>query len=166
MKERLYYILMNILEKLEQSVNVERITNNEIDTLFGSASGTGTDAQDYVVEHYNSATEGYTKWASGKCEVWKRFNKSLSATVAWSGGVYYGAYTDNSITYTMTGFTGFIEPPSAQITIRSTNGNFFGLTGQYNEGSTTSYGSYYVYSVGSQSNVPSTIQLYAVGRWK
>ena len=121
---------------------------------------------DYVVEQYNGTDEGYTKWESGKCEVWKRFNKSLSATLAWAGGVYYGTYTDNSITYTMTGFTGFIEQPSAQITIRSANGNIFGLTGQNNNGSTTSYGAYYVYGIGSQSNVASTIQLYAVGKWK
>lgn len=124
---------------------------------------------DYVEESYITATEGYTKWASGKCEVWKRIYKNLSATLAWSGGIYYGTFTDNSITYTMTGFTGFIEPPSAQVSLRSASGNIFTIVGYHYAGGadpTTNYGTYYAFAVGSQSSVASTIQLYAVGKWK
>ena len=165
----LFTVLRNIYLKIQKNINVERITNTEIDDAFGGAAGTGTDAQDYVVEHYISSTEGYTKWASGKCEVWKRIYKNISSTTLWVAPIYYGGIVDNSITYTMNGFDGFIEPPNAQITLRSQSGNIFGLTGHhYANGAdpTTNYGTYYVYSVGSQSNVPCTIQLYAIGRWK
>lgn len=124
---------------------------------------------DYVVEVYNGTNEGYTKWESGKCEIWKRIYKNINSTAAWSGGIYFGTYTDNSITYTMNGFTGFIEHPSAQVTIRSTSGNIFSTVGyHYANGAdpTTSYGTYYVYSVGSVTNCGCTFQLYAVGKWK
>lgn len=92
MKERLYYILMNILEKLEQSINVERITDNEIDTLFGSASGTGTDAQDYVVEHGVDGIWYYEKWASGKATLFANLYEKVGTWTAW-GSVYETALT-------------------------------------------------------------------------
>lgn len=109
MKERLYYILMNILEKLEQSINVERITDNEIDTLFGSASGTGTDAQDYVVEHAIgvNASDGtrwnYIKWASGALEMWGyRSNVSATNYVTVVSGQWWGYHIDVKFPFELT----------------------------------------------------------------
>ena len=121
---------------------------------------------DYVVEFYqDGGKEGYTKWESGKCEVWRRISKKLTATTLWNG-VYYGVYSDNSITYTMTGFTGFVGYPNVQIYLQAVNGNMFALVGDYNTYSTTGLGTYYVFSGASSSNVDATINIYAVGRWK
>lgn len=121
---------------------------------------------DYVMEYYqDGGKEGYAKWASGKMEVWKRISKQLTATISW-GGVYYGHYSDNSITYTMTGFSGFVGYPNVQITIQCVNGNIMALVGDYSTYTTTGIGEYYVYSAASKSNVDATINVYAIGRWE
>lgn len=162
----IYNLFKNLIKKVEQSTVVEAITNHEIDSLFGTAAGTGTDAQDYVVEHYQEGvTQGYTKWASGKCEVWKRITKTLNATIQWNS-LYYGVYTDNSITYTMPGFTGFVGYPMVQLSLQCTNGNLIGIIGDYSSYTTTGIGNYYVYSAGNTTNMTATINVYAVGRWK
>lgn len=162
----LFTVLRNIYLKIQNNINVERITNSEIDDAFGEAAGTGTDAQDYVVEHYQSETEGYTKWASGKCEIWKRITKQLSSTTQWVAPIYYGVYTDNSITYTMNGFNGFVNYPVVQLSLQAVNGNLIGIIGDYSSYTKTGIGNYYVYSVSSQSNINATINVYAVGAWK
>lgn len=159
-------ILKNIIAKQGTATEFDPITDAEIDEMFGTAAGTGTNAQDYVIEHYqNGGTEGYTKWASGKCEVWKRIRKKLSSTIQWTS-MYYGKYSDNSITYTMTGFTGFVGYPMVQLTLQCVSGNIMALVGDYSTYSSTGIGTYYVYSADSRQNVDSTINVYAVGRWK
>lgn len=138
MKERLYYILLNIIRKLEQSINVERITNNEIDTLFGSASGTGTNAQDYVVEHVIgvNSSDGtrwnYIKWSSGTLEMWGyRSNVSVTNYSTVISGQWWGYYIDIQFPFTLT------EPPivlaqmqvDAQFTITTVEDNSTTTTG-------------------------------------
>ena len=97
---------MNILEKLEQSINVERITDNEIDTLFGSASGTGTNAQDYVVEHGTSGIWEYRKWASGVSECWGIQRHTVTGWGAW-GSIYEGTPAIPQIDYPTGLFTSY-----------------------------------------------------------
>ena len=110
---KLTYLLKNIIHKIDQSINVEEITNPEIDALFGSASGTGTDAQDYIVEHAVSypASDGtlwtYFKYASGLVTMWgykSVANHTPYNTVAFSSTVNgYGHQESLQYPFTLTG---------------------------------------------------------------
>lgn len=151
---KLFTILLNIAKRIKTAFS--RLTTLET---------WQSDTADYVVECYNGTNEGYTKWSSGKCEIWKRITKSLSATVSW-GSIRYGTYTDGSITYTMTGFTGFTSNPVVHISVQAASGNIIGLVGDNSTQSTTGIGTYYVYSPTSQSNINCTINVRAVGKWK
>ena len=64
----LFTVLRNIYLKIKKNINVERITNSEIDDAFGGAAGTTIKAQDYVIEYGTSGNWHYRKWASGKAE--------------------------------------------------------------------------------------------------
>ena len=151
---KLFTILRNIANGIKASF-----------TRLTSLETWQSDTADYIVECYNGTNEGYTKWASGKCEIWKRITKSLSATVTWSS-IKYGTYTDGSITYTMTGFTGFISNPTVFLSVQAASGNIIGIVGDNGTQSTTGIGTYYVYSPVSQSNINCTINVRAIGRWK
>ena len=52
------------------SIDHRRITEAEIDEMFGIASGTGSSSQDYVVEYGTNGIWTYRKWASGIAECW------------------------------------------------------------------------------------------------
>lgn len=157
---RIYTIFKNIIKKIKANVNVERITEEQIDDMFGSASGTGTNAQDYVIEHVNNPSSGYTKWASGKLEVWKRVSPCVvNITSPMSGGMYYG--TISAIEYPIT----FSTYPTVNITAQVTGG-YGWLIPTYDNYSTSNTGTLYVYYVESKSNVNTTINIYAVGKWK
>ena len=87
--------------------DVTRITEAEIDEMFGSASGTGTNAQDYVIEHGESGIWKYEKWASGKAVVWGVYSATFSnyntlPNVGW--GAYFrtgesGTYYDSQLVF-------------------------------------------------------------------
>ena len=122
--------------------------------------------RDYVVESYYTQDARYVKWESGKCEIWKRISKTLNATTKW-GSMYYGAYYGTEpITYTMTGFDGFLDYPIVQVMMQSNGGNLFGFTGDQASYTKTGIGNYYVYSADSRQNVYTTFNVYAVGKWK
>lgn len=102
---KLTTILQNIIKKIEHSVNVENITNSEIDGLFGSASGTGTDAQDYVVEHGTSGIWTYRKWASGIAECWGTTTFSGTANQSWGSYIKYATVPSVNYPFTFVAIT-------------------------------------------------------------
>lgn len=155
----IYNLLKNMAKKIEQSAIVEAITNSEIDEMFGTAAGTSTNAQDYVVEHNQTGAQGYTKWASGKMEVWKRQTTTVNITSAMSGGLYYG--TISAISYPVA----FIDYPVVNITAQ-VKGGFGWLIPKYDDYAVSNTGTLYIYYVASQPNVSVTINIHAVGRWK
>ena len=165
MKERLYYILMNILEKLETSINVERITDNEIDTLFGSASGTGTDAQDYVVEHGTAtASDGsywiYRKWNSGIAECWgrKKETKSQYDTMGSSYGMWWEYWSDVYYPFS------FTETPIAFSS--SDIGSAFTLNTLLDNGIYTDRVRVYSAVHNTSGSLDFDSRLYVIGKWK
>ena len=106
-------LLKNIIHKIDQNVNVELITDPEIDTLFGTAAGTSTDAQDYIVEHAVSQTASdgtqwtYFKYASGVVDMWgykKVQNVTSYTTFSFGNNINaYGRYVDMYYPFTLTG---------------------------------------------------------------
>ena len=115
--------------------------------------------KDYVVEQSNGATKGYTKWNSGKLEVWERVNKTIAVTSAMSGNLKYG--TLGTVTYQVP----FVDYPILSATLQTQNG-YGWLVPTYDNYSKTSTGTMYIYHSASQSSVKCTINIYAVGRWK
>lgn len=167
---KIFDVLKNAVKKIDNNVSVENITNREIDTLFGSASGTGTNAQDYVVEHGSETvttsityTWYYRKWASGISECWLRYAGTSNITTAWSNGAYYSgmnrfAYPSGS----------FIEPPVCNITCDSSSNSIWTMYwgGSGNAGTKDSTPGFAAMRFGSQTSASVIIQIYAVGRWK
>ena len=168
---RIFDVLKNAVKKIDNNINVENITNREIDTLFGSASGTGTNAQDYVVEHGSETvttsityTWNYRKWASGVSECWLIFNGTTNVSTQWgSSGLYYSgmnrfAYPSNS----------FIEPPVCNITMDGTNNSLWVMYwgGGGAQGTKDTTPGFAAIRVGALSSMPVIIHIYAIGRWK
>lgn len=114
--------------------------------------------QDYVIETQNNQNDGYTKWASGKLECWKRVSSSVNITSAW-GSFYYGSVS--SISYPVS----FLYNPTVNITAQVANGGGW-LVPNYDNYSTSGTGTLYFYRPTSQSNTSVTINIYCVGRWK
>lgn len=156
--KKLSTILHNLADKIDTSVNIERITNNEIDTLFGAAGGTGTDAQDYVVEHGTSGVWKYRKWASGVSECWAIYGETLTSyAVPWQGASAF--YT--SVTFP-TGL--FVATPNmttdfiCDSVLAISCGGLHSLTAT----GTNLYG----ISIGATGSQPCTWNIRVVGRWK
>ena len=114
---KLTYLLKNIIHKIDQAVNVEEITNPEIDYLFGTASGTGTNAQDGT---------NYIKYASGRLVCWGSVFGSDSGFYIPSGS----QYADTTITFPISfvdtnyilqfgGFTGTTAIGNVGVPVRS-----------------------------------------------
>lgn len=111
--KKLTTILRNLADKIDSSVNIDRITNNEIDALFGEASGTGTNSQDYVVEHgvsvfaSDNTSWTYFKYASGVVDMWgykSVASSSAYSTMTFGNNIYaYGHQTDMMYPFVLTG---------------------------------------------------------------
>ncbi len=115
---RIYTIFKNIIKKIQASVNVERITESEIDTIFGSSSGTSTNAQDYVVEHGTSGIWTYRKWASGIAECWGTQRHTITS---WSG---WGNLFEGKPIFTTNYPSGlFLSPPTINMVADGTPSN-------------------------------------------
>lgn len=151
-------ILKNIIAKQGTATEFDPITDAEIDEMFGTAAGTGTDAQDYVIEYVNNQNDGYTKWASGKLECWKRVSTSVDITSSW-GSLYYGSVS--SISYPVA----FMYNPTVNITAQVANGGGW-LVPNYDNYSASGTGTLYFYRPTSQSNTAVTINISCIGRWK
>lgn len=158
---KLSTLLRNLADKIDTSVNMERITNSEIDAMFGSASGTGTNAQDYVVEHSISTnsdggSQGWTKWASGKMECWVNVIRATNPTTTW-GNLKYGNVS--TISYGQT----FVDNPMVNVVIR--NGSLWLLCAYPNK---TETGTMYACCAGNVTvgSTSSWVSVYAIGRWK
>lgn len=121
-------------------------------------SGTITPA-DYVVEAANNQNDGYTKWNSGKLEVWKRSTVTVNVTSSMAGGLYYG--TISAITYPQT----FTTYPIVSITGQVQYG-YGWLIPSYDNYAVGNTGTLYIYYTASKSNVSVTVNIYAVGKWK
>lgn len=130
-------------------------TIKALNTAPSGESGTG--GVDYVVEYVNNENNGYTKWASGKMECWKRVPTSCTVSTGW-GSSYYG--TIASITYPVT----FISYPIVNITAQVAGGGM--VAPEWSNYSTSSTGSIYIVRPASGSNINVTINIYCVGRWK
>lgn len=87
-------ILKNIIAKQGTATEFDPITDEEIDEMFGTAAGTGTDAQDYVIEHGTDGIWTYRKWASGIAECWGINTVTSVITTQW-GSIYQT--TNNNI---------------------------------------------------------------------
>ena len=145
--------------------DVSRITENEIDEMFGSASGTGTDAQDYVVEHrITTASDGstwiYKKWASGIAECWGRkvYNINQYSTFGTSNGMWWAYQVD--IYYPFT----FIEKPL--IFPDSTVSTAFTITTIVESTTTTEKVTVFSAVHNTSGYLDNFIRVYAVGKWK
>lgn len=115
---------------------------------------------DYIVEqNAGDANGGYTKWNSGKLEVWKRIYVSVNITNPMFGGLYYG--TIPAISYPVS----FSAYPTVDLTAQIESG-FGWLIPTYDNYALSDTGTLYVYYVSSKSNVSVTINVRAVGRWK
>ena len=122
-----------------------------------SYSNTGVD---YIVEqNVGDETGGYTKWNSGKLEIWKRVTVNVNVTSGMSGGFYYG--TISAISYPVE----FSHYPAVNITAQVQYG-YGWLVPSYDNYSTSNTGTLYIYYVASKSNVAVTLNVSAVGRWK
>lgn len=171
---RIYTIFKNIIKKIQANVNVERITEEQIDDIFGSASGTGTNAQDYVVEHgasvsSDNVTWKYEKWASGKaiCRCQKTF--TLDITTRWGSGVplyYSGGSTSN---YVWADYPSglFNNTPRSFTDIRYAGASCFLMTvGSSEVGSKDRSPSYHAVRASSLSGVNVVVAFLAIGTWK
>lgn len=114
--------------------------------------------QDYVIETQNNQNDGYTKWASGKLECWKRVSAYVDITSTW-GSFYYGSVS--SISYPVT----FLNNPTVNITAQVNNGGGW-LVPDYGNYSASGTGTLYFYRPSSQKNTAVTINIYCIGRWK
>lgn len=114
---------------------------------------------DYVVEYQANQGDGYTKWASGKMECWKRVNVSANITNGMSGNLYYG--TISAISYPQT----FLYYPTVTITAQVANG-YGWMVPAYDNYAVGNTGTLYVYYSASKSNVSITANVYATGQWK
>ncbi len=99
----LYTMLKNIVAKQGTATEFDPITDAEIDEMFGTAAGTGTNAQDYVIEH-GTSTVGttawtYRKWASGLVECWGDKSVSITINQKW-GSLYYGEVSASTYPFT------------------------------------------------------------------
>ena len=156
---KLSTLLRNLADKIDTSVNMERITNSEIDEMFGTASGTGTDAQDYVVEHGVTSAWIYEKWASGKAIAYTPvpYDMGPIATTSSYGNGYYsdrGPYTFPS------GL--FISAPSVLIQVHGTTGLL--TANAYNV--TASNYRIYVGNMRNETVASGRLSALAMGRWK
>lgn len=131
-------------------------TIKSLNTAPNGESG-AVDPMDYVVECSNSENSGYTKWASGKMECWKRVPTSCTVSTGW-GSSYYG--TIASINYPVT----FISYPIVNISAQVAGGGM--VAPEWSNYSTSSTGSIYIVRPASGSNINVTINIYCVGRWK
>lgn len=138
---KLYTILKNIITRAKAYT----------DTKFDQMA-------DYIVEAVNNENSGYTKWASGKLECWKRVSMTINATTKWSN-IYYG--TTSGVDYPHA----FSSLPVVNVTVQAHSGNVW--MAQENMGqSMTNTNGFYVYSAVSQSNLSCTFNIQAVGKWK
>ena len=101
--EDLYTMLKNLASKGGTATEFDPITDAEIDEMFGTAAGTGTNAQDYVIEH-GTSTVGttawtYRKWASGLVECWGDKSVSITINQKW-GSLYYGEVSASTYPFT------------------------------------------------------------------
>ena len=160
----LFTVLRNIYLKIQKNINVERITNSEIDDAFGEAAGTGTDAQDYVVEHGTSGIWTYRKWASGIAECWgtKEYD-SINVNNSW-GNNYTGTASTPYATYP-NGL--FVAAPICTITADSNTYNYALSTRmESGAGSSTQTPSFQCLRPTIATGVGARIFYHAIGKWK
>ena len=162
---KLSTLLRNLADKIDTSVNMERITNSEIDAMFGSASGTSTNAQDYVVEHgTTTASDGstwiYKKWASGIAECWgsKKYNINQYTTIGSSYGMWWGYKVDVYYPFT------FVEPPHALA--NSNVGHAFTITTLIETTTTTDHLTVYSAVHNTSGYLDNFMYVQIVGKWK
>ncbi len=163
---RIFDVLKNAVKKIDNNINVENITNREIDTLFGTASGTGTNAQDYVVEHGTSGIWTYRKWASGIAECWGVYTATIShyTTVNNFYGYYRdgnsgGSYYDSKLVFPFTFTTLQYYNYGGSI------GAGFAVTASPSLGLSNSFGTIrFLSTIGNSQSV--VARIYAKGTWK
>lgn len=115
---------------------------------------------DYVVEQVKNGSNGYTKWNSGKLEVWQRVTKTINVTTGMSGGMFYG--TISPIAYQVQ-FE--VDYPILNVTAQTEKG-YGWLVPSYDNYSRANTGTLYIYHSASRTDVKVTLNIYAVGRWK
>ena len=121
---------------------------------------------DYVVAqglNLNGGLNGYTKWNSGKLEVWQRITTTVNITSTY-GNLYYGSITGYDYQLTPS-VPAFIEYPTVTITAQGAAGKAI-VAPNYDNYSATNTGTIYVYNPASSANTSVTINIHAVGRWK
>ena len=116
-------------------------------------------AKDYVIEQKNNASNGYTKWASGKLEQYGYTTHSTTINKGWGNG--YRSDSTYSQTY-----------PISFNAVYSTNINVYGggeacWLGISHAGTATRTPWYYfIRSATLTTNTKFYVTYYAVGRWK
>lgn len=115
--------------------------------------------KDYVIEQKNNASNGYTKWASGKLEQYGYTTHSTTVNKGWGNG--YRSDSQYSQTY-----------PTTFQAVYSTNINVYGggeacwlgisLTGT----ATRTPWYYFIRSATLTTNTKFYVTYYAIGRWK
>lgn len=88
------------------AIDNKPITNEEIDEMFGAASGTGTNAQDYVIEHGTSGIWTYRKWASGIAECWGTTTFTGTTNQSWGSNIKYTTVPSVNYPFTFVAITG------------------------------------------------------------
>lgn len=122
---------------------------------------------DYVIDtdgNLSSGLNGYTKWASGKLEIWLR--KTITGVNINSayGSLYYGSIS--AISYQLTPSAPvFVQYPVVNITVQGPAGIGIAVP-NYDNYSVSDTGTIYLYNAASVTNISVTVNIYAVGRWK
>lgn len=158
-------ILKNIIEKQGTATEFNPITDTEIDEMFGTAAGTGTDAQDYVVEHGTDGIWTYRKWASGIAECWGKYNwTSVNITNTW-GSMYTGTPSPATIDFP-TGL--FVDAPICRYCPDSNGANYWLATNFSSTGVATKDHTQAIQPVRptSATNCSVIATFHAKGTWK
>ena len=148
------------------SVDHRRITEAEIDEMFGIASGTGSNAQDYVIGYGTSGEWSYRLWNSGISECWFAKTETINCTTSW-GSIYETSalyYSYPQVPISDVGTTDiFVSSPQININMY---GTFSFMTEVGTGGSATRTPYFYGVRGTAASNVSAVINIKAVGRWK
>ena len=152
-------ILKNIIAKQGTATEVDTITDAEIDEMFGTAAGTSTNAQDYVIEHGTSGNWRYKKFSSGQSEAWYTGTVSISTNTAWGSMYFSGDPTQISIP---TGI--FNSRPTVNINVGN---NSYMLGASTLTGTSANNVSFYIYNSRQIStNFTIYVDIHCSGTWK